>query len=155
MILQVYCKHIQAKKAAQKQRVSLWAEQKSNATGNSIAQTQASDSFSTLEQGGNNEENEQDQVVDIVELQEQTGVAEDRNGETISIKINYLKVKMLNVKMQMVQAIAKYKISSMKSIKLKQAIGSRLSQIQDSYKYNSQNQGIGGNENTQDQYRLQ
>ena len=31
---------IQAKKAAQKQRVSLWAEQRSNANGNSIAQTQ-------------------------------------------------------------------------------------------------------------------
>ena len=31
---------LQSKKAAQKQRVSLWTEQKSNATGNSIAQTQ-------------------------------------------------------------------------------------------------------------------
>ena len=31
---------LQAKKAAQKQRVSLWAEQRSNAIGNSIAQTQ-------------------------------------------------------------------------------------------------------------------
>ena len=72
--------NIQAQKAAQKQRVSLWAEQKSNATGDSLAQTQASDSFSTLEQGGNNKENEQDQAVDIVEYQEQTGVAEDRNG---------------------------------------------------------------------------
>ena len=38
---------IQAKKAAQKQRVSLWADQRSNATGSSLAQTQASDSSST------------------------------------------------------------------------------------------------------------
>ena len=68
---------IQAKKAAQKQRVSLWAEQRSSATGNSLAQTQASDSFSTLEQSGNNEENEQDQAVDIVEDQDQTGDVED------------------------------------------------------------------------------
>ena len=75
---------IQAKKAAQKQRVSLWAEQRSNATGNSLAQTQASDSSSTLNQSGNNEENEQDQAVDIVELQDQTGEVEDGNGETIS-----------------------------------------------------------------------
>ena len=40
---------IQAKKAAQKQRISLVAEQRSNAIGNSVAQTQASDSSSTLE----------------------------------------------------------------------------------------------------------
>ena len=64
---------IQAKKAAQKQRVSLWAEQKSNATGNLLAQTQASDSSSTLKQVGSNEDNEQEQAVDMVELQEQTG----------------------------------------------------------------------------------
>ena len=64
---------IQAKKAAQKQRVSLWAEQRSNATGSSLAQTQASDSFSTLEQSGNNEENEQDQAVDIVEISRSNG----------------------------------------------------------------------------------
>ena len=35
---------IQAKKAAQKQRVSLWAEQRSAAKGNELAQSQASDS---------------------------------------------------------------------------------------------------------------
>ena len=73
--------NIQAKKAVQKQRVSLWAEQRSSATGNSLAQLQASDSFSTLEQSGNNEENEQDQAVDIVENQDQTGEVKDRNGE--------------------------------------------------------------------------
>ena len=43
---------IQAKKAAQKQRVSLWAEQRSNAIGNSVEQTQASDSSSILNQEG-------------------------------------------------------------------------------------------------------
>ena len=41
---------IQAKRAAQKQRISLCAEQRSNAIGNSIEQTQASDSSSTLNQ---------------------------------------------------------------------------------------------------------
>ena len=35
-----YASLLQSKKAAQKQRVSLWTEQRSNATGNSIAQTQ-------------------------------------------------------------------------------------------------------------------
>ena len=35
---------------------------------------------------------------------------------------------------------------------IKAGFGSRLSQIQDSYKYNQQNQGNGGNGNTQDQF---
>ena len=60
-------------------------------------------------------------------------------------KINYLIMKMLKVNVLMVQAIAKYKISIVKSHQMKAGFGSRLSQIQDSYKYNSQNQGIGGN----------
>ena len=42
----------------------------------------------------------------------------------------------------MVQTIAKYKISSMKLIKLKAGFGSRISQIQDSYKVNQQNQDM-------------
>ena len=42
--------NIQAKKAVQKQRISLWTEQRSSATGNSLAQLQTSDSFFTLEQ---------------------------------------------------------------------------------------------------------
>ena len=89
---------IQAKKAAQKQRVSLWTEQRSNATGNSIAQTQTSDSFSTLEQSGNNEENEQDQAIDIVENQDQIGDEVETVKKMIYIKINYLQMKMLKVK---------------------------------------------------------
>ena len=39
-----YASLLQSKKAAQKQRVLLWTEQKSNSTGNSIAQTQDADS---------------------------------------------------------------------------------------------------------------
>ena len=105
---------IQAKKAAQKQRISLWAEQRSNANGNSLAQTQDSDSSSNLNQDGSNEENDQDQAIDIVEDKIKQLM------ETKLFKINYLTMKMLKAKIQMVQAIAKYKISIVKSIKLKQ-----------------------------------
>ena len=49
---------LQSKKAAQKQRVLLWTEQKSNSTGNSIAQTQDADSHVTLDQVSVNEGND-------------------------------------------------------------------------------------------------
>ena len=126
---------IQAKKAAQKQRVSLWAKQRSNATGSSLAQTQASDSFSTLEQSGNNEENEQDQVVDIVEYQDQTGVAEDRNGG------NYFYQDQLseseNGQRQNTNGTSNSQLQDIPNEidQIKSGIGSRISQIQDSYKY--------------------
>ena len=52
-----YASLLQSKKAAQKQRVSLWTEQRSNSTGNSIAQTQDADSHVTLDQESVNEGN--------------------------------------------------------------------------------------------------
>ena len=66
-----YASLLQSKKAAQKQRVLLWTEQKSNSTGNSIAQTQDADSHVTLDQVSVNEGNTQDQATDVVEEQDQ------------------------------------------------------------------------------------
>ena len=61
-------------------------------------------------------------------------------------------MKMLNVKIQMVQAIANYKISSMKSIKLKEVSVLELAKSKTLIKLINQNQDIGGNDNTQDQF---
>ena len=79
---------IQAKSAAQKQRISLFAEQRSNAIGNSVEQTQASDSSSTLNQEGINEENDQDQAIDIVEFQEQSAEGNEIIQDQLSANEN-------------------------------------------------------------------
>ena len=68
----MHFKRFKLKKLHKNNVYLLWAEQRSNAIGNSIAQTQASDSSSTLNQEGINEENDQDQAIDIVEFQEQS-----------------------------------------------------------------------------------
>ena len=59
---------------------------------------------------------------------------------------------MLKANLLTVQKIAKYKIFISEIDQLKAGFGSRLSQIQDSYKVNQQNQGSAGNGNIQDQF---
>ena len=142
-----YASLLQSKKAAQKQRVLLWTEQKSNSTGNSIAQTQDADSHVTLDQVSVNEGNTQDQATDVVEEQDQLADGNEMIQDQLSANENAQGQNVL-----LVQAITKYKISIMKLHQIKAGFGSYLSQIQDSYKYNSQNQGNGGNGNTQDQF---
>ena len=122
---------LQSKKAAQKQRVLLWTEQKSNSTGNSIAQTQDADSHVTLDQVSVNEGNNQDQATDVVEEQDQLADGNEMIQDQLSANEN--------AQGQFTSGTSNNQVQDIYSeiAQIKAGFGSYLSQIQDSYKYNN------------------
>ena len=77
-----------------------------------------------------NEENDQDQAIDIVEEQDQVA-----DGNEI-FKINYLPMKMLKVNLLTGTSNSQVQDIYNEIAQIKAGFGARLSQIQDSYKYN-------------------
>ena len=68
--------------------------------------------------------------------------------EMESFKINYLPTKMLKANLHTGTSNTQVQDIYSEIAQIKAGFGSRLSQIQDSYKYNHQNQGSAGTGNT-------
>ena len=117
-------------KAAKTTCITL-AEQRSNSTGNSVAQTQAADSLVTLDQVSVNEGNNQDQATDVVEEQDQLADGNEMIQDQLSANENAQGQFTSGTSNSQVQDI----YNEIEQIKA--GFGAHLSQIQDSYKYNN------------------